>query len=121
LVKKPTTSTSPKHVEPRQSGVVPIVNLEWIQKIHRDGAERGLFCGPSSVDTILRPPCRIYVNYITPQFSRNRHPNFQRVRSTVGTTSNPFHLARTSEPPDESFIVDPLRDQGRRLPLPAET
>jgi len=56
-------------------GVVPIVNLEWIQKIHRDTAERGY--SPQAVtDTILRRMYD-YVHYITPQFSRS-HINFQR-------------------------------------------
>jgi len=66
-------------------GVVPIVNLEWIQKIHRDIQMRGYH--PADVtDTILR---RLpdYVKYITPQFSRT-DINFQRV--PMVDTSNPF-------------------------------
>ena len=85
-------------------GVVPIVNLEWIQKIHRDGAERG-YAADVIVDTILRR-MPDYVNYITPQFSRT-HVNFQRV-ATVDT-SNPF-IARDIPTPDESFIVIRFRD-----------
>ncbi|AFY38877.1 Phosphoribulokinase [[Leptolyngbya] sp. PCC 7376] len=80
-------------------GVVPIVNLEWIQKIARDNAERG-YSAEAIVDTILRR-MPDYVNYITPQFS-NTHINFQRV-STVDT-SNPF-IARDIPTPDESFVV----------------
>ncbi|MGB0712611.1 MAG: phosphoribulokinase, partial [Gammaproteobacteria bacterium] len=49
-------------------GVVPIVNLEWIQKIHRDNAERG-YSADVIVDTILRR-MPDYIKYITPQFSR---------------------------------------------------
>lgn len=80
-------------------GVVPIVNLEWIQKIHRDCHERGY--SPDSVtDTILRR-MRDYVTYITPQFTRT-HINFQRI-ATVDT-SNPF-AAREIPTPDESFVV----------------
>lgn len=80
-------------------GVVPIVNLEWIQKIFRDSAERG-YGADVIVDTILRR-MPDYVNYITPQFSQT-DVNFQRV-STVDT-SNPF-IARDIPTPDESFIV----------------
>lgn len=80
-------------------GVVPSVNLEWIQKIHRDNAERG-YSEKVIVDTILRR-MDDYVNYITPQFSRT-DINFQRI-ATVDT-SNPF-IARDIPTPDESFIV----------------
>ena len=66
-------------------GVVPVVNLEWIQKIHRDKAERG-YSAEATVDTILRR-MPDYIKYVTPQFSRT-HINFQRV-ATVDT-SNPF-------------------------------
>lgn len=85
-------------------GVVPIVNLEWIQKIHRDAAERG-YTADVIVDTILRR-MPDYVNHITPQFSRT-DVNFQRV-STVDT-SNPF-IARDIPTPDESFIVIRFQD-----------
>ena len=85
-------------------GVVPIVNLEWIQKIHRDAAERG-YSAEVIVDTILRR-MPDYVNYITPQFSRT-DVNFQRV-ATVDT-SNPF-IARDIPTPDESFIVIRFRN-----------
>jgi len=80
-------------------GVVPIVNLEWIQKIHRDNAQRG-YSAEAIVDTILRR-MPDYINYITPQFS-NTDINFQRVPTV--DTSNPF-IARDIPTPDESFIV----------------
>jgi phosphoribulokinase len=80
-------------------GVVPIVNLEWIQKIHRDNAERG-YSAEAIVDNILRR-MPDYINYITPQFSRT-DINFQRV-STVDT-SNPF-IARDIPTPDESLVI----------------
>ena len=88
-------------------GVVPIVNLEWIQKIHRDSAERG-YSAEATVDTILRR-MPDYVNYITPQFS-NTDINFQRV-STVDT-SNPF-IARDIPTPDESFVVIRFSDPAK--------
>ena len=92
-----------KHVD-LSIGVVPIVNLEWIQKIHRDGAERG-YSAEATVDTILRR-MPDYINHITPQFSRT-DINFQRV-STVDT-SNPF-IARDIPTPDESFVVIRFRN-----------
>ena len=39
-VVRPTTSTSRRHAD-LMVGVVPIINLEWIQKMHRDRATRG--------------------------------------------------------------------------------
>jgi len=80
-------------------GVVPVVNLEWIQKIHRDNAERG-YSQEEIVDSILRR-MPDYVKYITPQFSET-DINFQRV-ATVDT-SNPF-IARDIPSLDESFVV----------------
>ncbi len=88
-------------------GVTPIVNLEWIQKIHRDGAERG-YTAEKIVDTILRRMPE-YVNYITPQFSRT-DINFQRVPTV--DTSNPF-IARDVPTPDESFTVIRFREPER--------
>ncbi|MGL5032369.1 MAG: phosphoribulokinase [Microcystaceae cyanobacterium] len=80
-------------------GVVPIVNLEWIQKIARDNAERG-YGAEEIVETILRR-MPDYVNHIAPQFSRT-HINFQRVPTV--DTSNPF-IARDIPLPDESFVI----------------
>jgi phosphoribulokinase len=85
-------------------GVVPIVNLEWIQKIHRDKAARG-YSTEAVVDTILRR-MPDYVNHICPQFSRT-HLNFQRVPTV--DTSNPF-IARDIPTADESFVVIRFRD-----------
>jgi phosphoribulokinase len=80
-------------------GVVPIINLEWIQKLHRDKTTRG-YSSEAVVDTILRR-MPDYVNYICPQFSRT-HVNFQRVPTV--DTSNPF-IARFIPTADESFLV----------------
>jgi phosphoribulokinase len=85
-------------------GVVPIVNLEWIQKIHLDNAERG-YTAEAIVDSILRR-MPDYINYITPQFSRT-DINFQRVPTV--DTSDPF-IARDIPTPDESFVVIRFRD-----------
>jgi phosphoribulokinase len=80
-------------------GVVPIVNLEWIQKLHRDQHVRG-YSPDAVVDTILRR-MPDYVNYICPQFSRT-HVNFQRVPTV--DTSNPF-IAKDVPSADESLVV----------------
>jgi len=80
-------------------GVVPVINLEWIQKLHRDRSMRG-YSTEAVTDTILRR-MHDYVHYITPQFSRT-HINFQRVPTV--DTSNPF-VARFIPTPDESFLV----------------
>ncbi|HEY9052664.1 MAG TPA: phosphoribulokinase [Gammaproteobacteria bacterium] len=102
LVRTETADVA-KHVD-LGIGVVPIVNLEWIQKIHRDNAERG-YTAEVIVDTILRR-MPDYVHYLTPQFSET-DINFQRV-STVDT-SNPF-IARDIPTPDESFVVIRFKD-----------
>jgi phosphoribulokinase len=80
-------------------GVVPIVNLEWIQKLHRDQHVRG-YSQDAVVETILRR-MPDYVNYICPQFSRT-HVNFQRVPTV--DTSNPF-IAKDVPSADESLVV----------------
>ncbi len=80
-------------------GVVPIINLEWIQKLHRDKETRG-YSTEAVVDTILRR-MPDYVNFICPQFSQT-DINFQRVPTV--DTSNPF-IARYIPTADESFLV----------------
>jgi phosphoribulokinase len=80
-------------------GVVPVVNLEWIQKILRDKSQRG-YSTEAVTDTILRR-MPDYVHYICPQFSRT-HVNFQRVPCV--DTSNPF-IARDIPAPGESLVV----------------
>jgi len=85
-------------------GVVPIVNLEWIQKIHRDNLERG-YSAEAIVDTIMRR-MPDYIRYITPQFSLT-DINFQRVPTV--DTSNPF-IARDIPTPDESFVIIRFRE-----------
>ncbi|WP_305073278.1 phosphoribulokinase [Propionivibrio sp.] len=87
-----------RHVDLRV-GVVPIINLEWIQKIHRDKAVRG-YSTEAVMDTILRR-MPDYINYICPQFSRT-HVNFQRVPTV--DTSNPL-IANDIPTLDESFLV----------------
>ena len=88
-------------------GVVPIANLEWIQKISRDNAERG-YSADVIVDTILRR-MPDYINHICPQFSRT-DINFQRVPTV--DTSNPF-ICRGIPTPDESFVIIHFRKGAR--------
>ncbi len=80
-------------------GVVPIINLEWIQKLHRDQKMRG-YSQEAVTDTILRR-MPDYVSHLCPQFSRT-HVNFQRV--PIVDTSNPF-IARDIPSADESMVV----------------
>ncbi len=80
-------------------GVVPIINLEWIQKLHRDQKMRG-YSQEAVTDTILRR-MPDYVSHLCPQFSRT-HVNFQRV--PIVDTSNPF-IARDIPTADESMVV----------------
>ncbi|NBY27062.1 MAG: phosphoribulokinase [Betaproteobacteria bacterium] len=80
-------------------GVVPVINLEWIQKLWRDKSKRG-YSTEAVTDTILRR-MPDYVNYICPQFMHT-HVNFQRV--PMVDTSNPF-ISRDIPSPDESMVV----------------
>jgi phosphoribulokinase len=80
-------------------GVVPVTNLEWIQKIHRDKTSRG-YSAEAVADTILRR-MPDYIDYICPQFT-NTDINFQRI--PVVDTSNPF-IARWIPTADESMVV----------------
>ncbi len=80
-------------------GVVPVINLEWIQKIHRDKMDRG-YSEEAIKDTILRR-MPDYIDYICPQFSQT-DINFQRVPTV--DTSNSF-IARWIPTPDESLVV----------------
>jgi phosphoribulokinase len=85
-------------------GVVPVINIEWIQKIKRDCANRG-YSQDAVVDIILkRMPD--YIHHITPQFSRT-HINFQRV--PLIDTSNPI-VMREIPTPDESLCVIRFKD-----------
>jgi phosphoribulokinase len=87
-----------KHVD-LLVGVVPIINLEWIQKMHRDKKIRG-YSEEAVIDTIVRR-MPDYIDHICPQFSRT-HVNFQRVPTV--DTSNPF-IAKDIPSADESMVV----------------
>lgn len=80
-------------------GVVPVINLEWIQKLHRDRVDRG-YSPEAIMDTILRR-MPDYINYICPQFSQTTI-NFQRIPTV--DTSNPA-IARWIPTPNESMVV----------------
>ena len=85
-------------------GVVPVANLEWIQKIHRDTNVKGH--SPEAVTNTILRRLRDYVDYITPQFSLS-DINFQRV--PVLDTSNPF-IARDVPTLAESVVVIRFRE-----------
>ena len=85
-------------------GVVPVINLEWIQKVHRDRSLRG-HSVEAVMDAILRR-MPDYVHYICPQFTQT-DINFQRVPTV--DTSNPF-TAKWIPTPDESMVVIRFRD-----------
>lgn len=92
-----------KHVD-LLIGMVPIVNLEWIQKIVRDTKKRG-HTREAVTASIVRS-MEDYISFITPQFSRT-HINFQRVPTV--DTSNPFS-AKAIPSLDESFVVIRFRE-----------
>jgi phosphoribulokinase len=85
-------------------GVVPVINLEWIQKIHRDRSSRGH--APAEVVTTILRRMPDYVRYICPQFTQT-DINFQRVPTV--DTSNPF-ISRAIPTPDESIVVIRFRN-----------
>lgn len=93
-------------------GMVPIVNLEWIQKIVRDTTDRG-HTREAVMSSIVRS-LDDYFHYITPQFSRT-HVNFQRVPTV--DTSNPFS-AREIPTQDESFVVVRFRREMKNVDYP---
>jgi phosphoribulokinase len=93
----------PKHSDLR-IGVVPVINLEWTQKIHRDSSERG-YSTEAVMDTILRR-MPDYVRHICPQFTET-DINFQRV--PLVDTSNPF-IARWIPTAEESMVVIRFRN-----------
>ncbi|NWG87106.1 MAG: phosphoribulokinase [Hydrogenophilaceae bacterium] len=88
-------------------GVVPAINLEWIQKIHRD-CDRQHCTEAEAVETVLR---RLddYLHFIVPQFGLT-DINIQRM--PLVDTSNPF-IAREVPSPDESVLVIHFRDRKR--------
>jgi phosphoribulokinase len=88
-------------------GVVPVANLEWIQKIHRDTSVKGH--SPEAVTNTILRRLRDYVDYITPQFSLS-DINFQRV--PVVDTSNPF-IARDVPTLAESIVVIRFREPAK--------
>jgi phosphoribulokinase len=80
-------------------GVVPVINLEWIQKIQRDRTERGYTTEEVTQAILRRMPD--YVEYICSQFAHT-DINFQRIPTV--DTSNPF-IARWIPTPDESMVI----------------
>ena len=88
-------------------GMVPAVNLEWIQKIHRDGESRNRTADEVTTSILRRLPD--YVRYITPQFSLT-DINFQQI--PLVDTSNPF-VSRDVPSYDETMVVIRFREPYR--------
>jgi len=88
-------------------GVVPVVNLEWIQKIHRDYDVKGREASDATTNILRR--MRDYIHFMVPQFSLT-DINFQRV--PLVDTSNPF-VAMDVPNPEESMLVIRFRDPQR--------
>ena len=86
-------------------GVTPIVNLEWIQKIHRDRGVRGYSVKDSA--SMILDRMSDYVEYIVPQFSRT-DINFQRIPTV--DTANPFDPMQPVPSGDESMVVVHIRN-----------
>ncbi len=87
-------------------GVVPIINIEWIQKIYRDTSERPYT--PADVHTVILERMPDYAKFITPQFD-NTHINFHRI--PLVDTANPFDIS-TAKPvpkPEDSLVVTTVR------------
>lgn len=85
-------------------GVVPAINLEWIQKIHND-----LSCRRASHEAVVKTildRLRDYIHFIVPQFSIT-DINFQRM--PVVDTSDPF-IARDVPIESESVVVVSFRE-----------
>lgn len=88
-------------------GVAPAINLEWIQKIHRD-CSKGVCSPEETVETILRR-MDDYIHYIVPQFGLT-DINIQRM--PLVDTSNPF-IARDVPVAEESLCIIHFRDRSR--------
>lgn len=92
-----------KHVD-LLIGFTPIINLEWMQKIHRDRELRGY--STEDATKLIMDRMHDYIHYIVPQFSHT-DINFQRVPTI--DTSNPF-AADYIPSNDESFSVIHIRN-----------
>jgi len=88
-------------------GVVPAINLEWIQKIHRDCAHGK--CSPEETVEIILRRMGDYIHYIVPQFGLT-DINIQRI--PLVDTSNPF-IARDVPTESECAFVVHFRDRER--------
>ncbi|MDH5546401.1 MAG: phosphoribulokinase [Gammaproteobacteria bacterium] len=85
-------------------GIVPSINLEWMQKINR--ACQLTFCSAQDAVNLILRRMPDYVKFITPQFSWT-DINFQRI--PMVDTSNPFVL--TDVPlEDECMVVVRFRE-----------
>ncbi len=87
-------------------GVCPTINLEWVQKINRDMAERGY--QPEDVMDTIHRRMYDYMHFILPQFSQT-HINFQRIPLT--DTSNPFCVTNIPTAEQSLVLIHFLKDK----------
>ena len=87
-------------------GVCPTINLEWVQKINRDKAERGY--QTADVQETIHRRMYDYMHYILPQFSKT-HINFQRIPLT--DTSNPFCIENIPTADQSLVLIHFLKDK----------
>ncbi|WP_178862550.1 phosphoribulokinase [Thiomicrorhabdus cannonii] len=91
-------------------GVAPSINIEWMQKIYRDTAERPY--SVQQVRDIILERMPDYIETIVPQFHRT-HINFHRV--PLIDTSDPFSTMSPDAPmgpaPEDSLIICHVRHQ----------
>lgn len=85
-------------------GIVPVINLEWIQKRHKDIELTG--DDPDEVSRKIVGRMQDYIHFIVPQFSVT-DINFQRV--PIVDTSNPF-IAKDIPASDECVVVIRFRE-----------
>ncbi len=83
-------------------GVVPCINIEWMQKIWRDCRDR--LYTPEQVSDVILERLPDYIKYIAPQFDRT-HINFHRI--PLIDTGNPFSFGNPKHvpTPTESMVV----------------
>lgn len=88
-------------------GVVPAINLEWIQRIQHDQTNRKLSAEQVTVNILEQ--LQDYIYFIVPQFSIT-DINFQRM--PVVDTSNPFELQAVPTE-KESIVVISFKDSDK--------
>ncbi len=82
-------------------GIAPVINLEWIQKLHRDIEVRGH--SVEHTKNVILARMGDYFKYICPQFSKT-DINIQRIPLT--DTSNPFDVSEVPKISKSLAIIE---------------